>query len=321
MIVSPIINGAFDTWTHRDFHDIGDALPATATGGYWSDRFGHRGAGSYISPRRMQFAPGERPGNPRYFHRTVVTSIAGASHAALVANDVHRSDTFAGVQSTLFFDARADQARNIAIEWQRDYGTGVASAAEVLIALATKIAITAEWATYKLLVTLPSVAGKIIGPNDDDYVTPVWFYDAGSGWNERTQALGQQSGVFDLARVGWLAGDLTAHPDPFSLLDTAHDPVRCLAYARMGEGHEALKSAAPVEAGRAYWSSVSFGAPMRAKPKVTLVSKGQSGFGSASGTVDATRFGFNECRVATATGSCGWFWSRWLADAEFPYTP
>ncbi len=231
-----------------------------------------------------------------------------------------RIDTFANQVTTLFFWAKADAVRNISIEIQRDNGSGPGHNVEVLSWLAKKIQVTTNWALYRLLIAIPNVTG-VIGPNDDDYFTLVIFLEAGSNYDTRTLNLGQQSGIFDFSRIGWLPGDLTTHTDPFSSMDTSGDGFECLRYAQMGEGEEALFNG-NVNDGSFYWSSVRFGVPMRAAPDyVTLETRGQLRFPTTVGLVSSkTEFGFNEARVANASGP-GFFWSRWLADAEFPYTP
>ena len=319
-MISPIINGNFDHWTHLDFAAIGDTKPASATGGYWADRFGYRGAGSTVSPSRQKFTLGQTdiPGNPRYFHRLTVSSVTGTNNYALLAQDIPHVDTFCGHTTTLFFDMRCDTERSFSVEWQRNYGSGYASAPEVL-GIPQKHSCGASWTRFKLVFNMPDIAGRFVGPNGDDYLTVALFFDAGSNFNSRTVNLGHQSGVFDIARFGWLPGDYSQHEDPFALLDTSTDMFRCLQFCQMGDGQESLMTG-PIVAGGAYWSVCGFGVPMRATPVITLVNRGQKGF-PANGSADSTKFGFNEYRVANATYNDGYFWSRWLADAEFPYTP
>jgi len=315
---SPIINGNFDKWTHLEFAQIGDTKPSSATGGYWADRFGYRGSGSFVSPSRQMFTLGQTgiPGNPRYFHRLTVTSVAGSNNYALIAQDIPRVDTYCGQRTTLFFDLKSDATRNFSVEWQRNYGTGNASPPEIL-PIPQKHSCGSGWTTYKLVFDIPQITGKYVGTNGDDYITYVLFFDAGSALNSRTVSLGQQSGVFDIARVGWLQGDYSQHEDPFSLLDISMDNQRCLPFCQMGDGQESLMTG-PIVSGGQYWSVCGFGIPLRAAPVMTLVNRGQKGFPSV-GSADATRFGFNEYRVANGTYNDGYFWSRWLADAEFPY--
>jgi hypothetical protein len=48
---------------------------------------------------------------------------------------------------------------------------------------------------------MPSCAGKTIGTDNNDRFLAVFWFDAGSNFNDRTASLGQQSGTFDITQV------------------------------------------------------------------------------------------------------------------------
>ncbi|MCW3478798.1 hypothetical protein OL229_04350 [Neisseriaceae bacterium JH1-16] len=63
------------------------------------------------------------------------------------------------------------------------------------------IALTSQWQKFVITVDLPSIAGKIIGTNGDDYLAVQFYLDAGVTIATALPGMGQQNIVFDLARV------------------------------------------------------------------------------------------------------------------------
>lgn len=191
-----LINGCFRLWWR------GISLPAATGVRYLADRWFTSATGSTAAPSLQQFAFGQTvvPGSPRYFHRVVVSSVAGASNSVSLSQFIEDVERFSGRSVMVSFWAKADAARSIAVEMVQSFGGGGSPSAPVLGIGATKIALTTSWAKYAVPVTLPSVAGKILGTYDDATALNFWM-DAGSALNSRTGSLGQQSGTFDFACV------------------------------------------------------------------------------------------------------------------------
>jgi hypothetical protein len=193
-----IINGNFDIWQR------GTSL-ANGTGArYLADRFTNGSVGSTYTPSRQSFTLGQTdvPGEPTYFHRTVVTSVAGTSNNATLHQHVESVRTLAGRTATLSFYAKADAAKNIAVELYQNFGTGGSPSSNVSFGVTT-CALTTSWQKFTVTVDVPTLAGKTIGTNRNDSLTVYFWLNAGSGFNSRTNSLGQQSGTstFDIARV------------------------------------------------------------------------------------------------------------------------
>jgi hypothetical protein len=66
---------------------------------------------------------------------------------------------------------------------------------------AQKFNLTSAWQRFTATVAIPSIAGKTLGSNGDDFLEFTFWLDAGSTFNSRSASLGQQSGTFDLALV------------------------------------------------------------------------------------------------------------------------
>lgn len=192
-----IINGNFDIWQR------GTILSAATGLRFLADRWHTIGDGSTCAPSRQSFTLGQTdlPGEPLYFHRVVVASSAGANNRARCQQLIEGVRTFAGQTATLSFYAKADAAKNIAVEFVQNFGTGGSPSSIVLSIGVTTVALGTTWAKYTITVAIPSIAGKTIGTDRNDCLEIGFWFDAGSDFNARTNSLGQQSGTFDIAQV------------------------------------------------------------------------------------------------------------------------
>jgi hypothetical protein len=195
-----LINGNFDIW-QRGTSQTSD--------GYGSDdRWVNEHAGSTKTHSQQAFALGqtEVPGNPKYFSRTVVSSVAGASNYVVKYTRIESAATLAGQTATLSFWAKADAPKNMAVEFGQAFGSGGTPSPRITALDVTTIALTTSWKKYTVTVDIPSIAGKTLGTNNNDYLEIVYWFEAGSNFDNRTNSLGQQSGTFDIAQVQLEAG-------------------------------------------------------------------------------------------------------------------
>lgn len=192
-----IINGNFDFWQR------GTLLAAAASSRYLADKWFTNGIGSTVAPSQQAFALGQTavPDEPAYFHRTAVVSSAGAANCAYHSQRIEGVRTFAGQQVVLSFWMKADAAKNIAVEFIQSFGTGGAPSADVTAIGVTTCALTTTMAKVTVTATLPSINGKTLGSNGNDYLEIRWWYDAGTSFNGRTNNLGQRNGTYDIAKV------------------------------------------------------------------------------------------------------------------------
>lgn len=197
MFRNRIINGNFDIWQR------GTSLSAATGVRFLADRWKTQGAGSTCAPSRQSFTLGQTdvPGEPRYFHRVVVASSAGAGNLARLQQFLEGVRSLAGQTATVSFYAKADAAKNIAVEFSQSFGSGGSPSAFVSAIGVTTVGLGTTWAKYTVSVTVPSIAGKVIGTDDNDWLALSFWLDAGSDFNARTNSLGQQSGTFDIAQV------------------------------------------------------------------------------------------------------------------------
>lgn len=195
MFRNHLINGCFRVWQRGT---------SQTSNGYGSDdRWINGNVGSTKTHSQQTFTLGQTdvPGNPSFFSRTVVSSVAGANNYTVKFQRIEGVRTLAGQTATLSFWAKADAAKNMAVEFVQSFGSGGSPSADIGGIGVTTIALTTSWKYYTVTVTLPSISGKTLGTNNDDYVQMLFWFEAGSTYNSRTNSLGQQSGTFDIAMV------------------------------------------------------------------------------------------------------------------------
>ncbi len=189
-----IINGGFDVWQR--------GVSQTSNGFGSDDRWRNLIAQTTQSVSRQAFTLGQTdvPNNPKYFSRTVVSSVAGANSYCVKTQPIEDVTRFSGKTVTLSFWAKADANKNIATEFYQNSGSGGSSADVPSIGVTTHN-LTTTWQKFTVTVTTPSVTGMTLGSGSNDCFIPHFWFDAGSGHNARTNSLGQQSGTFDIANV------------------------------------------------------------------------------------------------------------------------
>jgi len=141
------------------------------------------------------------PGNPKYYLQHVVSSVAGAANNCATQQRIEGVQTLAGQTATLSFWAKADSNKNIATEFIQDFGTGGSPSSRVDTIGVTTHNLTTSWQKFTVTAAIPSISGKTIGTDGNDSIRILFFFDAGSNFNSRTNSLGQQSGTFDIAQV------------------------------------------------------------------------------------------------------------------------
>ena len=191
-----LINGNFDKW------DYATSQTASAYGS--DNRWLNEHNGS--SKTHLQVACGDAERalfNAMYFSRNQVSSSSGSTNFITKDQKIENVNLLAGKTVTLSFWAKADTNRNIAIEFVQYFGTGGSPSAGISGIGSQLVALTTTWKKFSITVTIPSIVGKTLGTDgvQTTYTALFIWLDAGSGLNNRTANLGQQSGTFDIAQV------------------------------------------------------------------------------------------------------------------------
>ena len=255
-----IINGNFDIWQR--------ATSQTASNYGSADRWRHNISGSTQAVSRQAFTLGQTdvPNNPKYYSRTVVSSVAGAGSLVIMNQRIEGVGTFAGTTATLSFWAKADASKNIAIEFYQNFGTGGSPSTAVDEIGVTTVALTTSWAKHTVSAAIPSINGKTLGTNGNDNLQVSIWLDAGSTYNARTNSLGQQSGTFEFSQVQMEAGSVATTFEPRSV---GEELALCQRYYQ-DSGVISYQVLARFSAGAgralAWWT---WNVPLRGAPTVT----------------------------------------------------
>jgi hypothetical protein len=301
-----IINGNFDIWQRGTSFTIGL---------HGADRWFLSGAVSSCTMSRQAFTLGQTdvPGEPTYFARFSVTSVAGAAAQINPQQKIESVRTFAGQTVTISFWAKADASKNVALEFLQSFGSGGSPSVAVTSIGTVKKALTTSWQKITHTVSIPSISGKTIGSDNNDFLLFNIWLDAGSDFNARTDTLGQQSGTFDIAQVQIEAGPVAT---PFERRPQQTELALCQRYYEFSDNGNKSLFSGEVQSARVYQSNVGFAVYKRGAPSVVLANNSNNNFGTAVGSIPQVGpSGFQEQRTSNSTGR-GLFVSTWTADAE-----
>lgn len=120
---------------------------------------------------RQEFLLGQStvPDNPLYYVNYECTDIgAGGELAKNLTQRNKNVQTLSGQQIAVSFYAKSQTSSTISVDILQSFGGGGTPSTPVLTNI-TVVNLTTEWTQYTGFVTLPSVEGKVIGTNLDDY--------------------------------------------------------------------------------------------------------------------------------------------------------
>ena len=296
-----IINGNFDIWqrgTTQTVNNYGSA-----------DRWLFYAISSTHSISQQAFTVGqtEVPNNPTYYMRNIISSASTAGSYGLFQQPIEDVTKLAGQTVTLSFWAKADASKNIATEFRKAFGSGGSTAVSGIGV--TTHALTTSWQKFTTTVDLPSISGKTIGANN--FLQIIFWLEAGSDFNSRSNSLGNQSGTFDIAQVQIEKGPVAT---AFEQRHIAQELALCQRYYQVLENCSSSDWAS-IPGILFGMETIPFPTNMRTIPNETF-----------SGVVYTNSSGLNfydvstnscTCRVtATATGRLLWHSANITLDAE-----
>lgn len=212
-----LINGNFDIWQRGASFGAGDAQMSADMWGYYAKD------SSGITRQSFTVGQTDVPNEPAYFLRFTTAGQGDAGDLSVLTQKIEDVRTLAGKTVSLSFWAKADSACNIAIEFAQSFGTGGSSG--VFSIGSQKKAITTSWTKLEFTVDIPSIAGKTVGTNSN-LTLHIWC-SAGSGFNARTNSLGLQNRVIDIAQVQLNEGSVVL---PFCPKPLTEELLRCWRY-------------------------------------------------------------------------------------------
>lgn len=137
------------------------------------------------------------PNNPWFYSSSVVTSSSGPSNYVRKSIKIDDVLYLSDGTITINFYGKADTAKNICVEAVQFFGDG--GSADVNAIDPQTVSLSTSFVQKTIQIEIPDVTGKTIGEGSCTEI--IFWFDAGSDFNSRTNSLGQQSGTFDIAQV------------------------------------------------------------------------------------------------------------------------
>lgn len=208
-----VINGDFEIWQR------GVSFAGFAAGAYSADRW--RLEGSFVGGTRevsrtlLPVGVGI-PGSPTYSAR--IEASGRASGDVIISQRIEGVRTLAGKTATLTLYAKGTPGMVPVIRLSQVFGTGGVPSPQVIIQ-PDAAPVSAEWERFDYVVDVPSIAGRSLGADGNDYLS------VSIGLPEGASAM-----VLDVARVSFVPGDATKEADPFSPRHISQEESLCKYY-------------------------------------------------------------------------------------------
>jgi hypothetical protein len=280
-----IINGGFPVHQEVD--------PASANNTYPADQWVLLLSGSTTcTSTRTLFINGQNgvPGEPEYYMRSVVTTGSGASDYGLLAQRIEDVRTLAGQTACISFYAKADAAKDIAVEFYQSFGTGgTPPSANSGIDVQT-FSLTTSWQKFYAVVNIDAISPGNVGTTDPGYLAVLFWLDAGSDHNARTNSLGNQSGTFDIAEVELVDGSLPIPARKRSKQEEIADCKRFYWRQTRDVNENTYLCSGYISSGGNAYGVIRFPTTMRAQPSVSVSANIAFNDGSGAATAGSTVF-------------------------------
>lgn len=211
-----LINAGFDVF-QRD--------STTTVSGFFADRWEAEITGSTASYAVSSHTVGQTdvPQEPQVFLRNTFTAGAGVGDLVLLRQPIEDVRTYADEIITLSFWARSPTSLDFSTEFLQNFGSG--GSASVSAIGVNKITLTPTFTRFTVNVAIPSISGATIGTSSA--LELIFWYDAGSNFNARTDTLGHQSGQIDISNLQVERG---SEATDFEKLEIGEIVERCQRY-------------------------------------------------------------------------------------------
>jgi hypothetical protein len=220
-----IINGAFDFWQR--------GTSGSGFGFVGPDRWINVTNAGTVTMSRQAFTLGDTLGsnNPTYFVRQEVSGQTTAGSVVTVAQRIEGVRSYAGQTITILgWVRRSSGSGNMAVSVDQVFGTGGSPSVSVSLAGQT-VTLTGSWAPFAAVLAIPSITGKTLGSNNNDYLQLNFFTSAGSDFNSQSNSLGLQTIGVDLWGVHIKVGThTTAATDLYKQPELGPESERCYRY-------------------------------------------------------------------------------------------
>ena len=159
------------------FGQLGSSFSTPSSGTITLDRWSHDydGTSGTFTILRGSFAPGELFSDgvtaPKFYVRWNQTVAGSGNNYRYFRQRIEGVETLAGKTVTLSFRARASVGgTQMGLRYEQFFGTGGSPSALAGANPPDTFSLTTSWAFYKATFTIPSIAGKTLGTNSNDWL-------------------------------------------------------------------------------------------------------------------------------------------------------
>jgi hypothetical protein len=199
-----IINGDFGIWQRGT---------SFSTYAYGADRWINQFVGGTGTQSQQLFALGDTLGTtqPVSFLRQTVSGQTLPSHLSVLQQPIDGVRSYAGQTITVLgWVRRASGTGNVAIAAVQSFGTGgTPSTANTGISPQT-VTLTTSFAPFAAVLVVPTISGKTLGTNGNDYLGINFWLSAGTDFNISSNGIGLQTIGVDFWGIHIRQGTWTA---------------------------------------------------------------------------------------------------------------
>jgi len=232
-----------------------------------------------------------------------------------VTNYAHTTQRIESVRSyagktitVLGWARRSSGSGNTVLEIEQNFGTTGSPSSAVRATSTTTTTLTSSYAPFAIVIDIPSITGKTLGTDNNDYLSLNFWTSAGSNFNARTNSLGLQDIAVDFWGIHVKVGTHTTDAvNLYKQPELGPELVRCQRYYEVGDYSDAAGVSNASITGSVS-TTVKFYVTKRAVP--TITGTNVQGTFSAFPTVNRVSVGRSD--VVANRANTGTF----TADAE-----
>ena len=196
-----VINGDFGIWQR--------STSSNGVGYFAADRWRNSFSGGNATQSRFIFGTGEFLGTslPRFGLRQTVSGQTLPSHLAGIEQRIEGVRSYAEQTITVLgWARRTSGSGNMVVQGIQAFGTGGAGVSTPGYTSQTLVTLTGAWVPFAVTMTVPTINGKTLGTDGNDYFALTFYTSLGSDYG----TLGLQSLAVDLWGIHIRQGTWTA---------------------------------------------------------------------------------------------------------------
>ena len=269
--------------------------PWTASGAYTADRWLTLVITDTLSVTIVALADADRAAIGDEYATSAMQLVVAGTYSGFTQFGTHMESVrvLSGKTVTLSFYAKASATLSIGAYFYQSFGSGGSPSGGIYVAPAT-FSLSTTWARFSATYTMPSIAGKTFGSNNDDN-TELYFGLSAEPSAAAVTGVGVQSGTFTIWGVQVEIGGVA------SSLESRGIDVELAMCQRFYINQTVFTAGYAAAAGTAYGQFV-FPVQMRGVPSVTFSAQAYTN-ASALATVSVRATDLISSITVTATGA------------------